>query len=104
MTKDIEITADNINDYNMIMWISRQRDITIEQYNKLKAYDEALCEDFHPTYRVVATTDTPISSGGDFESVINGYFSMENEAKAQAKHDAKMQALEDGLFNWYDKY
>jgi hypothetical protein len=104
MIKDIELQADIQNEYNMIMWISKKRDITIEEYNKLKAYDESLCEDFQPTYRIVATTATPISSGGDFESVINGYFSMENEALGQAKHDARIQALEAGLVDWHDKY
>ena len=104
MIKDIEITADNINEYNMIMWISRQKSIKPEQYDKLKAYDKALCEDFYPSYRFVATTDTPIEDGGDFESVLDHFFSLENETKEQAKHDARMLALEQGLVDWHDKY
>lgn len=104
MIQDIEIQADSINDYNMIMWIFTQKSITPEQYDKLKAYDEFLCEDFYPSYQIVATTDTPIEDGGDFESVLNHYFSLENEALGQAKHDAKTRALESGLVDWHDKY
>ena len=49
------------------------------------------------------TTNVPISRGGDFESIINGYYSFDNELKFQKIRDAKMKALEEGIINWHDK-
>ena len=104
MIQDIEIQADINNEYNTIMAIASKRDITEEEYRRLLAYDFTLCVDFYPKYGVAATTSTPVNEGGDFVSILEGYFSLEFEAKSQAKHDAKTQALESGLVDWHDKY
>ena len=103
MINDIEISADAQEEYNSIMAIASKRDITVEEYSKLLAYDFTLCVDFYPEYGVEATTSTPINEGGDFVSVLNGYFSLEFEAKQQAKHDARTQALEAGIIDWHGR-
>jgi len=90
-------------EYNNILFIASKVHITIEEYEKLNTYDKSLCETFDPSYKVVPTTNVPISRGGDFESIINGYYSFDNELKFQKIRDAKMKALEEGIIDWHDK-
>jgi len=90
MIQDIEIQADIQEEYTTITAIASKYQITLDEYHKIRDYDMSLCIDFHPTYNLYGH--------------ITGYFNLELEAKKQAKHDARIQAMEAGLINWHDKY
>ena len=58
--------------------ICEQDSITLKEANILKKNKMFVEQDWDPTFKMVATTDVPINEGGDFTSVLNGYFNISN--------------------------
>ena len=75
---DIEVKADRYEEEQKLARASYLLDqlvISQEDYNFLKEYDEKLVVGFEkdPYYKIVQSTDVPISEGGDFHSEMIGY-------------------------------